>query len=297
MSGGISVGISSATPRSSVPGLHARAHEDSTSRAAKVREGKGDFVKLPTREEAEEATYSSDPSEGAIGGRELSAKDKAVVEALKNRDREIRAHEGAHLAAAGQYAMGGAKFTYRLGPDNRLYAVHGEVRIDPSPIPGDPQATLQKAEVVRRAALAPANPSAADKAAAARADRMARAAREQIGKQQELESKEQRGEIDPLEAALAESAGPRPSDGTSLLPSPGEAEGAQAAGAPQMAAPTIGGIGPMSGMDGASFDPGLASHNATEALETYAVIDSAAFSSGSCGSCKESSCLCSRGYA
>lgn len=293
MTGGISVGLSSASPRSSMPGLHPRPQDDAASRANKVRDGGSDFVRLPTRKEAEDATYSTNPNEtSAVGGRELSPKDRAVVDSLKNRDREIRAHEAAHQAAAGQYAMGGAKFSYRLGPDNRLYAVHGEVRIDPSPIPGDPQATLQKSEVVRRAALAPANPSAADKAAAARADRMARSARQQLAKQQEAEGKKQRGEIDGLEAAIMAASGPSPSDGSSLLPSAGDAEGAQAAGAPMM-----GGVGPMAGAEGASFDPGIASANATEALETYAIMGSETFATGACGSCQEASCQCSRGYA
>ena len=38
----------------------------------------------------------------------------------------------------------------------------GEVSIDTSPIPGDPQATLKKMRQVRAAALAPADPSPQD---------------------------------------------------------------------------------------------------------------------------------------
>ncbi|GMV39174.1 MAG: hypothetical protein AMXMBFR64_08900 [Myxococcales bacterium] len=293
MTGGISVSVASATQQSITPGLHAKqlGGPEAVERAREGARRGAEHTRLPTRDEAEKARFSDDPTEtSAVGGRGLSDKEKAAVEALKQRDAEIRAHEGAHLAAAGQFAMGGARFTYRLGPDNRLYAVHGEVRIDSSPIPGDPHATLQKSEVVRRAALAPANPSAADKAAAARADRMARAAREQIAEQQDAESKLQRGELDPLEAALMASAAPRGSDGSSLLPSPGEAEGAQAAGTP-----TFGGAGPMASAE-APVDPGGAAYNVTDALETYAVMASEAFNASACGSCKES-CLCSRGYA
>ena len=39
-----------------------------------------------------------------------------------------------------------------------------------SPVPGDPQATIQKMEVVKRAALAPAEPSAQDRRVASIAD-------------------------------------------------------------------------------------------------------------------------------
>ncbi|MEE9358198.1 putative metalloprotease CJM1_0395 family protein [Candidatus Vondammii sp. HM_W22] len=53
---------------------------------------------------------------------------------LQVRDREVRAHEQAHLAAAGH-----------------SYAFGGEIRIDTSVISGDPQATLEKAETIRQA--------------------------------------------------------------------------------------------------------------------------------------------------
>jgi hypothetical protein len=257
----------------------------------KSREPKGiDHVKLPTLDEAESKHFADAPQDvAAVGGRQLTGGEKAMVERMRARDQEIRAHEQAHLAAAGSYAVGGAKFTYALGPDRKLYAVHGEVRIDPSPIPGDPHATLQKAEVVRRAALAPSAPSSADKAAAARADRMARAAREQIAKQQDAELKEQRGELEPGEAAILRNAAPSPSDGTSLLPSPGTAEQGIGVAVPG------GDVPGSSSTEAAGFEvPGAAM---AEAAGTYAWIASEAFAAGSgCSTCRES-CACSRGYA
>ena len=67
----------------------------------------------------------------------------------------MRAHEQAHLAAAGPYANGAPTFEFQTGPDGRQYAVGGEVSIDTSPVPGDPEATVRKAQTVKRAALAP----------------------------------------------------------------------------------------------------------------------------------------------
>ena len=84
----------------------------------------------------------------------------------------MRAHEHAHLAAAGGFAQGGPSYTYQVGPDGRRYAVGGEVPIDISEVPGNPRATIQKAMTIRRAALAPAQPSGADRAVAARATQM-----------------------------------------------------------------------------------------------------------------------------
>lgn len=99
---------------------------------------------------------------------------------LQVRDREVRAHEQAHLAAAGRFATGGASFEFQRGPDGRSYAIGGEVRIDTSAIPGDPRATLEKAETIRRAATAPANPSSQDRQVAAAAVSMAAEARAEL---------------------------------------------------------------------------------------------------------------------
>lgn len=109
-----------------------------------------------------------------------NSEESAQVRKLQARDREVRAHEAAHLSAAGQHARGGATFTYEQGPDGRLYAVGGEVSIDTSPVSGDPEATLAKAEAIQRAALAPASPSSQDQSVAAHAGKMAVEARAEI---------------------------------------------------------------------------------------------------------------------
>ena len=109
-----------------------------------------------------------------------SQTEKNQLVELKARDTEVRAHERAHLAAAGRYATSGATFTYQRGPDGNNYAVSGEVSIDSSPVLNDPQATLEKALTIQKAALAPSQPSAQDRAVAANAMQMATEARIQI---------------------------------------------------------------------------------------------------------------------
>jgi hypothetical protein len=104
---------------------------------------------------------------------ELSESDLKVISELKQRDSEVRAHEAAHLAVAGGIATSGASFEYQQGPDGVQYAIGGEVSIDTSPIVGDPAATLRKADIIRRAALAPAQPSGPDMQVAASAAAMA----------------------------------------------------------------------------------------------------------------------------
>ena len=102
---------------------------------------------------------------------------QSQIQTLKARDQEVRNHEQAHLSAAGGLAMGGASFQFVTGPDGQRYAMGGEVSIDTSGVSGDPAATLRKAETIRRAALAPAQPSGQDYSVANKATAMANQAR------------------------------------------------------------------------------------------------------------------------
>lgn len=103
-----------------------------------------------------------------------------ALQALKQRDREVRQHEQAHLLAAGPFATGGPRYTYETGPDGQRYAVGGEVPIDLSAVPGDPAATIQKAQTIQRAALAPAEPSGPDLAIAAKAATLVAQAQQEL---------------------------------------------------------------------------------------------------------------------
>lgn len=124
---------------------------------------------------SQRASLSTEPR-----AQELRPEEQRIIEELRKRDRDVRAHEQAHLAAAGRYARGGARFTYQVGPDGKRYAVGGEVSIDLSEVPGNPRATLQKAATIRRAALAPAHPSSADLAVASQAARLATKAHQEL---------------------------------------------------------------------------------------------------------------------
>jgi len=143
---------------------------------------------------------------------ELTPEGQQVVRELQRRDAEVRRHERAHAAAGGPVA-GAPVYEFQRGPDGRFYAVDGEVRIDVSP-EGDPRATIAKMELVIRAALAPAQPSAQDRAVAAQAKQIIIEAEREL---KEIEAAEQAaaserreslsGELDPAGAnGLAEAA-------------------------------------------------------------------------------------------
>ncbi len=116
-----------------------------------------------------ERIAKTEPATGLSGKSELTEEEKQQVEKLKQRDQEVRRHEAAHQASAGSAAKGGPSFEYTKGPDGKQYATGGEVQIDTSPAPGDPQATIRKMQQVQRAANAPAEPSSQDRSVAAKA--------------------------------------------------------------------------------------------------------------------------------
>ncbi len=131
------------------------------------------------------------PIAAARGARELAAMPDAVIRAdrgerlaeqrLQEIDAEVRAHESAHVAA-----LGGGVITYEtvVGPDGRAYAVGGGVPVNLDPVPGDPAATLRKAQRIIQAAYAPGMPSAADMRVAAEAYQLEVQAQRDLARQQ-----------------------------------------------------------------------------------------------------------------
>lgn len=130
-----------------------------------------------------DGTRQTDSNAKGRNGEPLSAEETDQVRELKKRDKEVRAHEQAHLAAGGQYARSSAKFEFTTGPDGGRYATGGEVSIDASPVSDDPGATIRKMNVVKQAALAPAQPSGQDFSVAAKAENAANEARQEMQRQ------------------------------------------------------------------------------------------------------------------
>jgi len=131
----------------------------------------GDVLSLSRDGNKDEKSTQSVQSTGDTGEK-LTEEEKQQVSELKQRDAEVKAHEAAHLRASGGLARGGASYEYQKGPDGRNYAVGGEVSLDTSPVTADPKTTIAKAQQIRSAALAPANPSSQDYKVAAKASQM-----------------------------------------------------------------------------------------------------------------------------
>ncbi len=127
---------------------------------------------------AENNTQNNDKNAGQKNIGELSLEEQRIVTELQAADTNVRAHEAAHMAAGGGLTSP-ASYTYERGPDNKMYAVAGEVGISTSE-GNTPQESLNKAQTIRRAALAPADPSPQDLKVAAQAASMEMSARAQI---------------------------------------------------------------------------------------------------------------------
>lgn len=122
--------------------------------------------------------------------------DLQQIQKLAERDRAVRAHEQAHQSVGGEFT-GAMSLSTERGPDGKQYAVAGEVSIDASKVANDPGATQDKAETIRRAALAPAEPSSQDRRVAALANQMAVEAKgdlEQINREEVMQEDAEKAE-------------------------------------------------------------------------------------------------------
>lgn len=156
--------------------------------AEEKTEGKSQGADKPEKQDSSKGKTSEN--------KELSKEEQEEVRKLKLRDTEVQTHEQAHLAAAGPYARGGIHYDYQTGPDGGRYRVGGHVNIDTGE-EKDPQATIQKAQVIYRAALAPAEPSSQDRAVAREAKNMENRARQRLQEEgrEKAETSEQPGKI------------------------------------------------------------------------------------------------------
>lgn len=125
-------------------------------------------LNLFAREDSVELSIGAREHANLDQAKQLTESEKEEVRKLKQRDTEVRAHEQSHRAAGGQYA-GAVSLDYTRGPDGNNYATEGSVPIDLSAVKDDPAATIRKMQQIKRAALAPSDPSGADRQLASQA--------------------------------------------------------------------------------------------------------------------------------
>jgi hypothetical protein len=183
----------------------ARVPPDSASPSPNSDTASSRQARESTAEVSESKVESSNgqrKAESVAEQRQLD-RDQKLISELSARDREVRAHEQAHAAIGGRYA-GAPQYTYQRGPDGVSYAVGGEVSIDVSEA-ATPRETILKMQVVRRAALAPAEPSSQDRRVAAKAASIEANARQQLNLEEpETGRTESRRDDEPVADARAQ---------------------------------------------------------------------------------------------
>lgn len=151
-------------------------------------QGQGQVQGQETQTQGQESKPSSSQTPKGIDGQELTEEEQQKVKEMKERHEEVRVHENAHKSAGGQYAAA-PTYTYETGPDGKRYITDGEVSIDIGE-EKDPQATIEKMQIVKRAAMAPAEPSGQDRKVYQEANQKEAAARQELAEDKKEEAKE-----------------------------------------------------------------------------------------------------------
>ncbi len=181
--------VVSSDPTSPVPAAWQSKNQVSLYREGKELSASQEASGAPAQNN-QKPTDTKQPATEESNLQHLSEAELRQIQELKNMDTEVRAHEQAHLSAAGQYATGSPSYSYQTGADGRQYAVGGSVPIDTGK-ESTPESTIIKMRTVKRAALAPANPSPTDRQIASNASMQ-----ELQAIQEELQATQQTGPKD-----------------------------------------------------------------------------------------------------
>lgn len=115
-------------------------------------------------------TYNDYFEESIIDGKYDKNDYERVLDKFRNKDSEIRLHEQTHTSLTG--TISSIQYSYQMGPDGKMYAVGGSVRLDTS-IPSDTNAAINKLDsIISSATSSGANMSAADSSIATSANLM-----------------------------------------------------------------------------------------------------------------------------
>lgn len=204
-----------------------------TASGVAAEEEEGSETATASEEESEAAATNDKGADGEV----LSDEEQEEVQDLQEREQEVIAHENAHKSAGGSLASA-PSYDYEQGPDGRSYINDGEVSIDISK-ESEPEDTISKMSQVKAAALAPAEPSSADRSVAAEATSIASEARQELAAESLEELEESDTETSEEEnAATADQSAVAPEDaGTTAEPAVApEAEGTAATAEPAIGA-------------------------------------------------------------
>jgi hypothetical protein len=182
----VSKGVGERADRYSISGEAQSLHQqDDSAKEAEIAKEQSQKVAASEAVEIEKesVTYANEQAQAEtispmIG--DMTLEQANELKRIQGKADKVVSHEGAHAMVGGTLMLGGPAFQYELGPDGEVYEASGQSRIDMSPLAGNPQATIFKMQHVKRAAMAPLNPSGADRVVASQADQIENQARNQL---------------------------------------------------------------------------------------------------------------------
>jgi hypothetical protein len=125
---------------------------------AKLAQKLGELNKIK-QEEVEKSSNQGDYFDQS-NPKNYDQKDfERVLDKFKKTDLEIRTHEQAHATIG--HTTAPISYNYQKGPDGKMYAVGGSVRLDTS-IPKDPKEAMYKLDQIKKASSGVDNQSSAD---------------------------------------------------------------------------------------------------------------------------------------
>lgn len=194
--------------------LHASAADWASSRAA-VKDPLAPADWAAPTDKKEEKTLDnpfkiSEKAASPQSGEDL--KIASEIRRLINWENHVKQHEQAHMSVGGDLA-GGASYSYTTGPDGKRYISGGEVSIS-IPSSDKPEEMIRILERVKRAALAPADPSAQDIKTASMAASRQSAAYVQLSRQR---AEKAHGDSEPSEPVQERKVKNKPEDGMTKL--------------------------------------------------------------------------------
>ncbi len=206
VSGAGTIGTGSAAAEEAQSTAQSLVGQDPAAAAAEKNAAQGDGAQGAQGQQEDDSKAADPNAAKGINGKELTEEEQQEVEDMKARDQEVRTHEQAHKSAGGQYAAS-PSYTYESGPDGKRYITDGEVSIDIGE-EDDPQDTIDKMQVVKRAAMAPAEPSSQDRRVYAEASQKEAQARQELAedKREEVQKSSEGGNSNATATSSSASA-------------------------------------------------------------------------------------------
>ncbi|MCP4269219.1 MAG: hypothetical protein GY777_27230 [Candidatus Brocadiaceae bacterium] len=138
--------------------------------------------KQENEEKAQGSKKADNDTKTNVDGRQPSPEEQKEIEKIRKNSRNVKRRELVYRAVVGNHVRGAASFQYETGPDGMKYAIAGHTAIDTRPIINNPEASIRKAQAIKRTKI--------DQSVAVEVEKMEREARLALKEKQRKESVE-----------------------------------------------------------------------------------------------------------